>query len=199
MTPPSRITTYWIPRGIVDRSWALLRQDGLKGVESTLLWGGRRFGTEAVVLAVLYPCGFDVALDRRFVRVGPDTTAEMGRWLRSQGLAGLIQVHTHPSAWTGHSKTDNDFPIAASDGFVSVVWPNFARQPVEDPSDLGVHQLEAGRWRVLDRHEAHDLLRFVETEAMVWAPHPATATFHGPAEGSPLPRRGIHGESHGTG
>jgi hypothetical protein len=101
-------TRYWLPRWVLDRTWSLLRQDGLKGVESTVLWGGRRVGAEATVLSVLYPCGADVLRHHRFLRVGADTTAEMGRWLREQGQAALIQVHTHPGSWTGHSDTDND-------------------------------------------------------------------------------------------
>jgi hypothetical protein len=142
----------------------------LKGVESTVLWGGRRFADEAVVMAVVYPCGRDVAFHRGLLQVGPDTTAEMGRWLRQQGMRGLVQVHTHPGAWTGHSDTDNDFPIASSDGFVSLVWPHFAAAPVQSIQDLGVHQLRQGRWHDVAGAEAEQLLRIVESEAMTWAP-----------------------------
>lgn len=164
------IVRYSIPRWILDRSWALLRQDGLKEVESTVLWGGRRFGSEAVIMAVTYPCGRDVAFRRGFLQVGADTTAEMGRWLRQQGMRGLIQVHTHPGGWTGHSDTDNDFPIASSDGFVSLVWPHFAAAPVQSVHDLGIHQLRQGRWRHVKGAEAEQLIHIVESEAMVWAP-----------------------------
>lgn len=167
------IRTYWVPRWVLDRSWQTLRQDGLKKVESTLLWGGRRFGDDAVVLAALYPCGHDVALERGFVHVGSDTTAEMGRWLRAHGLAALIQVHTHPGAWTGHSRTDDDFPIASSEGFVSLVWPDFATRPVHRIEDLGVHRLAGGIWQDIEGDDARSLVRIVESEALVWASHPA--------------------------
>jgi hypothetical protein len=168
-----RIRTYWLPRSVLDRAWQILRQDGLKGVESTVLLGGRRFGDEAAVMAVLYPCGSDVALEEGFVHVGSDTTAEMGRWLRRQGLAGLIQVHTHPGRWTGHSKTDDDFPIASSEGFVSLVWPYFAASPVRNVEDLGVHRLVDGEWQDVVGDEARTLIRIVESEAMIWAPRAA--------------------------
>jgi len=165
------VTRYWIPRWIVDRTWSILRQDGLKEVESTVTWGGVRFGDQAVVMAVTYPCGRDVELSRALIRVGPDTTAEMGRWLRGQGLAGLIQVHSHPGSWTGHSQTDSDCPIASSEGFISLVWPVFAQLPVRDAGEFGTHRLEKGRWNELSREEALSLLRIVESEALVWA-HP---------------------------
>ncbi|PYO42408.1 MAG: hypothetical protein DMD33_09435 [Gemmatimonadetes bacterium] len=163
------ISRYWVPRWVVDRSWQILRQDGLKGVESTVTWGGIRFGEAAVVMGIVYPCGRDVELYRGFIRVGPDTTAEMGRWLRGQGLAGLMQVHTHPTAWTGHSGTDDDYPIASSEGFVSIVWPTFAQLPVRDAGELGVHRLEGGRWRELERAEVQQLVRIVESEGLIWA------------------------------
>src|SRR5438034_8862579 len=153
---------FWVPRWVLDRSWSVLRQDGLKKVESTVTWGGLRFGAEAVVMALVYPCGRDVELHSGLIRVGPDTTAEMGRWLRTQGLAGLIQVHTHPTAWTGHSDTDNDFPIASSDGFVSLVWPEFARLPVVDATDFGIHRLKQGKWQQVVGTQAEEMIRIVE-------------------------------------
>lgn len=165
--------TYWVPRVLLDRAWQILRQDGLKGVESTVLLGGRRFGDEAVVMAVIYPSGADVALEESFVHVGSDTTAEMGRWLRAQGLTALIQVHTHPGSWTGHSKTDDDFPIASSEGFVSLVWPRFAKSPVQDVHDFGVHRLLEGKWQDVVGDEAQALIRIVESEAIVWVPRVA--------------------------
>jgi len=167
----SIISRYWVPRWLVDRSWQILRQDGLKGGESTVTWGGLRFGDAAVVMGIVYPCGRDVELYGGFIKVGPDTTAEMGRWLRKQGLAGLVQVHTHPKAWVGHSGTDDDYSIASSDGFVSIVWPNFAQLPVRDAREWGVHRLERGRWRELERQEADQLVHIVESEGLIWA-HP---------------------------
>jgi hypothetical protein len=166
----STFNTLWVPRWILDRTWTLLRQDGLKGVESTVLWGGRRFDGDAVVMAILSPTGADVSFSRGLVRVGPDTTAEMGRWLRSQGLRGLAQVHTHPGSWIDHSRTDDDFPIVSSEGFISIVWPRYATLPARDVSDLGVHRLLGGRWRRYYGDEAATLIRVVESEAAVWVP-----------------------------
>jgi hypothetical protein len=166
MTPAIR--TYWVPRFILDRSWLMLRQDGLKQVESTVLWGGRRFGDNAVVMSVLYPCGPDVAMSGRLLRVGPDTTAEMGRWLRAQGQRALAQIHTHPGAWVDHSSTDDDHTIASNEGFISIVWPRFAAVPLTDLTEAGVHRLRGGKWARLSREEVHELFRVTESEAMVW-------------------------------
>jgi hypothetical protein len=168
--PRPPIRSYWVPRWVLDRSWQLLRQDGLKRVESTVLWGGRRFGEEAVVMAVLYPCGHDVALEPGFVHVGSDTTAEIGRWLRAQDLSALVQVHTHPNAWTGHSRTDDDFSIASSDGFVSLVWPHYGERPIESIRNVGVHRLSGGEWHDVEGSDAEALIRIVESDAAVWAP-----------------------------
>ncbi|WP_310571221.1 hypothetical protein [Gemmatimonas sp.] len=184
------VRAYWVPRAILQRAWELLRQDGLRGVESTVLLGGRRFGAEAVVMAVVYPCGADVTHEASFVHVGSNTTAEMGRWLRGEGLTALMQVHTHPGAWTGHSPTDDDFSIASSEGFLSLVWPQYAAAPVQHIEELGVHQLRDGRWHALDAQEARGLIRVVESDAMVWtpgiAPRPARGAGGG-ASDAPVP------------
>jgi len=172
MSAGSTSSRFWIPRWVLERSWLVLRQDGLKGVESTVTWGGIRFGGDAVIMSLIYPCGRDVELHPGLISVGPDTTAEMGRWLRGHGQAGLIQVHSHPGAWTGHSATDSDFSVASSEGFVSLVWPDFARRPVDQPTDFGVHRLRGGRWTELKGTEVTALLRFVESEALIWAKAP---------------------------
>ncbi len=163
------IKTYWVPRSILDRSWLLLRQDGLKQVESTVLWGGRRFGDHAVVMSVVYPCGRDVTMSRRMLRVGADTTAEMGRWLRAQGQRALIQLHTHPGDWVDHSPTDDDHTIASDEGFISLVWPRFAAAPLRDLTEAGVHRLGAGVWKRLSVKETRETLRVTESEAMIWS------------------------------
>jgi hypothetical protein len=167
----SRFDTLWVPRWLLDRTWSLLRQDGLKGVESTVLWGGRRFGNDAVAMAVLCPTGGDVSFSRGLVRVGPDTTAEMGRWLRAEGLRGLAQVHTHPGSWIDHSRTDDDSPIVSSDGFVSLVWPNYASLPVREITELGVHRLVDGQWHRYRGDRATQLVRVIESEASIWVSH----------------------------
>lgn len=161
------IETFWVARWVLERTWTLLRQDGRKRVESTVLWGGRRFGTDAVVMSVLYPCGPDVYHEAGVVRVGPDTAAEMGRWLRAQGLRGLVQVHSHPGEWTGHSVTDDENPIISAEEFVSLVWPNYGELPVRTVQDLGVHRLSGGRWSDVEGGDAETLIRIVESEAMV--------------------------------
>jgi len=165
-----RTERFWIPRFILDRTWQILRQDGWNRVESTVLWGGRRFDKEAVVMAVLYPCGRDVSFSRGLVHVGPDTTAEMGRVLRANEMTGLIQVHTHPGSGVGHSPTDDNFSISSAEGFLSLVWPEYAHLPPKAIADFGVHRLEPKGWRRLSRSEAGALLHVVESESFVWVP-----------------------------
>src|SRR5438874_517407 len=52
------------------------------------------------------------------------------------------QVHTHGGA-AGHSKTDNDWPIIHTAGFLSIVLPAFGMRPL-DPRRTYVAQLEPG-------------------------------------------------------
>ena len=76
-----------------------------------------------------------------------------GTWLNSFWLelaqidCGIrIQVHTHPHE-AFHSRTDDEFPIIHSEGFLSLVIPNFGTGPVgfDDAhlAEIGPN----GRWR----------------------------------------------------
>jgi hypothetical protein len=101
-----------------------------------------------------------------------------------------MQVHSHPSDWTGHSQTDDDFSIASSPGFVSLVWPDYAVLPARTIDDLGVHRLIDGKWRHLSGESARLLIRVVESEAMVWAPQTAPLPARQPlASIAPFPER----------
>ncbi len=48
-------------------------------------------------------------------------------WLRlaDESLGVRVQVHTHPGA-AYHSSTDDENPVVATPGFLSLVIPNFA-------------------------------------------------------------------------
>lgn len=52
------------------------------------------------------------------------------------------QIHTHGGA-AGHSKTDDDWPVIHTAGFLSIVLPAFGTKPF-DPARVYVAELEAG-------------------------------------------------------
>ncbi len=58
------------------------------------------------------------------------------------------QIHTHPGA-AFHSATDDHWPIISQPGFISIVIPNFAQEPVL-LKEAWVGRLDAdGDWRAV--------------------------------------------------
>jgi hypothetical protein len=117
-------------------------------------------------MSVLYPTGGDVARSPNHYRVGPDAAARVGQWLTKQRCRALAQVHTHPSDWVGHSWADDHGPIVSADDFVSVVWPNFARD-LPSVDALGVHIRVEGSWkRFMDASVEH-VVELLDDEAII--------------------------------
>jgi len=76
--------------------------------------------------------------------------------LAEQGLGVRAQVHTHPGD-AFHSKTDDDWPIVHTAGFLSLVIPDFARGTVGLERAF-VACIEAdGRWGERQAPEAFEL------------------------------------------
>ena len=162
----SFIPTLIVPRWAFERTWRFLRADGDHGVESGVIWGGRRYGATGIVLAVLYPTGNDVVRSPLQYRVGPDTAACVGQWMTKRRYRALAQVHTHPAAWVGHSWVDDHGPIVSADDFVSVVWPHFAHD-LPRICELGLHVRVNGAWRRFMNAAVAEILELVDDEAVI--------------------------------
>lgn len=168
---PSSLKRLWLPRHLFERSWNLVRAEGRGRVESEVVWGGRCFGDEGVVLSVVTLLGEGVAHRAGGIGVGVGTIAAMGRWFRgADGQVALAQVHSHPGKWVDHSPTDDASPIASDDGFLSIVWPHFCQGPLSLPAEWGIHEIQRGRWRRWSRDETARRLVVVESEAVISGP-----------------------------
>lgn len=94
--------------------------------------------------------------------VHPHHTATPGhyeteqRWLHRWWLelaqrqrSARVQIHTHGGR-AGHSMTDDAWPLVHSPGFLSLVVPRFASEPV-NLDELYLVELDAvGRWQRVD-------------------------------------------------
>lgn len=92
--------------------------------------------------------------------VPAEAMSEAGKHLRRHRLRRLVQVHTHPSLWTGHSPWDDAHAYSQLPGAVSVVLPNFARG-APSLADAGVHVRTADGWCQLAADEVPHHLRIV--------------------------------------
>ena len=130
---------------------AMLAEAGVDGLESTVLWLGRIVPPNAAeVLGALRPrqVAYRTA-DGLAVEVPQDSLSELIAEL-PEGVVVLARVHSHPGR-AYHSELDDTNMVIAHEGAISIVVPNFARDPI-DLEHCSVNELRHGRgWVELDR------------------------------------------------
>lgn len=128
---------------VLGTTFEVLRSCGRSECECVVYWVGPA-GADAVD-GVEHPThrrspfGYQID-DSWLTRFGLD----LGRRQRSV----KAQVHTHPGA-AFHSQTDDDWPIVAQPGFLSVVIPNFAMNGITLKNAWIGRLQQNGTWREL--------------------------------------------------
>jgi|SRR5579859_1292999 len=134
----------------VDYSVMLLRGAGIYGREKFLVWGGFLSGKNAVVTTVISPRTTGA---ESHGEVPADVVARVLEALEARDLVPLAQLHSHPFE-AFMSEVDRQRPLVALRGFWSVIVPEFAFGPTEDPPSWSIYEFERHRtWRVLDPNE----------------------------------------------
>lgn len=78
--------------------------------------------------------------------ISAEEMSRAGRHLRQFGLIRLVQMHSHPSEWTGHSAYDDKMSFSHRDGAISIVVPNYGAC-APGLADCGVHICLDGEWQ----------------------------------------------------
>lgn len=154
---PPALTRYIVERDTLRTTEVWLRESGEEGLEAVVLWiGYARDSATAVVAQPYFP--------EQVAYRGPDGVAVE---VTQDGLARLIsslppgnfvlcRVHSHPRE-AYHSQTDDLNLLIGHPGAISIVVPNFAREPIE-LTGCSVNRLEPGSgWRELTAAEVVDL------------------------------------------
>ncbi len=102
----------------------------------------------------------DALLEAGRFEVSPEAMSQAGKHFRRCRMQRLAQVHTHPSAWVGHSPWDDQRAYSQAVGAISIVLPDFARnRPTLEQA--GVHVRTRTGWRQLSEEEKAQRLRLV--------------------------------------
>jgi hypothetical protein len=131
--------------GLLRETFTILRDCGQGRDECVVYWAGP-VTEPAVVDRVIHPDHV----------AGPDRYEISQEWLNrawirlnTQQIAIRVQVHTHGTI-AFHSELDDAFPLIQTEGFLSLVIPDFAGRPVGLDGAYLAELHPGGVWRELD-------------------------------------------------
>ena len=151
-----------VPMEVVSAIHAHLREAGASGFEGVGFWAGDMAGDTFTVRAAVVPTQFGQrGAEGLSVMIHGEELFRLNVWLHKNRLTLIAQLHSHPGE-AYHSDTDDTFSIMTREGGLSIVVPDFARQPFA-LDELAIYRLvSGGRWERLSPEEARALIHIVE-------------------------------------
>ncbi len=151
-----------VPRDVASQAHEHLRQMGEMGCEGIALWVGRLDGDTFQVLGTYIPEQTALISETGVcIMVDGHALHRFNVWLYEQQMVTIAQLHSHPTE-AFHSETDDTFPIATAAGSLSLVIPDFAREPFT-LGQCAVFRLVPGQgWVWLTSAEVENLIRIEE-------------------------------------
>lgn len=135
----------------------MLRRCGKNGDEGMVLWVGTVRPSKATVESVLVPPQNPIrSEDGVGYFITGETLREVNMYLSKNRLRLIAQVHSHPTE-AYHSETDDRYAIVTAEGGISIVVPDFARDPLRLPR-CAVYRLTHSIWQPLSNQQIERLL-----------------------------------------
>jgi hypothetical protein len=152
------LTEVIVPASLAEYANGHLRRVGKDGNEGFALWAGERHGSIFYVTECIIPAQSGLRYEGGVcVRVEADELFRLNVHLYEAGLQLVAQLHSHPGD-AYHSDTDDAFPIATVSGALSLVIPDFAREPFALDRCAVYRLLPARGWVGLSDEESSALI-----------------------------------------
>lgn len=132
---------FCLDRGLLENTFRHFRECGCRRDECQVLWLGP-WSQPNLITKVVHPK--HAAHFGGFV-LDDDWLTDFWLELGASEMEVRVQVHTHPAA-AFHSRTDDQFPIIHTPGFLSLVIPNFGLGPVGFQKAYLAEIQTDGRW-----------------------------------------------------
>lgn len=162
MTTWESIKVVRLPLRVIEHTMTFLRSQGEEACEGLVLWVGRLENTEYQVHQAIIPKQTPfVTEDGIGYFVDGTELHRLNFWLRENGLTLLAQVHSHPGE-AYHSDTDDRWAIVTKLGGLSLVVPDFAREPFS-LERLAVYRLTHGGWKAVSLAHLNTLFSLEES------------------------------------
>lgn len=152
----------YVPSELLTNTHRHLMPHWRAGVEAACLWFGVEKGSVRVATTLALPVLLQSAGN---YRMEPSSLRCIAAQMRKQGLIAVAQVHTHPAAWVGHSRYDDERAYSTRDASLSLVWPHYGHAVGHDLEGIGVHERRNGRWEQLRDEEVGQRVRVVDSLA----------------------------------
>jgi hypothetical protein len=142
VSAPATPNRYQVPQAVLRETFAEFRRCGGARRECQVLWVSPWAAPERIT-RVVHPVhrarGDGFELDGSWLN---DFWRELAR--TKSGVR--VQIHTHPGS-AFHSRTDDEWPIVHTPGFLSLVIPHFAQGPADFQNSYLTEIQPDGAWR----------------------------------------------------
>jgi hypothetical protein len=146
-----------IPGVLFAETWTRLNRIGRGKVEAVAVWGGTRGLQCDRVEKAYYVDQADVFRGQRLHQIPAEQINSLFAFMRSDGLAIIADVHTHPTDWVGLSAIDQANPTEFRRGFVSIVIPWYGSTTLRI-REIGVHIYHGdGKWTEADPEQVLEI------------------------------------------
>ncbi|MBA3242579.1 MAG: Mov34/MPN/PAD-1 family protein [Acidobacteria bacterium] len=147
-----------VPAEFAREAQEHLASVGRQGHEGFALWVGVLEGEIFHVRRTVIPAQRGLRFEQGVcVRVDGDELHRINVYLYQEGLRLMAQIHSHPTE-AYHSETDDTYPIATTLGSLSLVVPDFARDPFSLARCAVYRLLPPAEWVELPGKEAEQLI-----------------------------------------
>lgn len=150
-----------LPGRVVNETMTFLRSRGEDACEGVVLWVGHLGHAEYHLLHAVVPKQTPIITnDGVGYFVDGTELHRLNLWLRENGLTLLAQVHSHPGE-AYHSDTDDRWAVVTKLGGLSLVVPDFAREPF-DLERLAAYRLTRAGWQAIPPAQLTTLISLEE-------------------------------------
>lgn len=156
------VTSVSVPRSAVTAVHDHLRLVGRDGYEGLGLWVGEKLDRHFTVRGAYIPAQRHIrTAEGVCVIIDASELHKLNVWLFDRRLSLLAQIHSHPGR-AYHSKMDDETAVATVVGCLSLVVPDFARDPFE-LNRVAAYRLDAvGRWAEMRRADLKSLVTITD-------------------------------------
>lgn len=153
------IDEVFVPSSCIMEMYSFFQLQGQRGLEAFALWAGKCSGSTFTVTDTIIPAQHSVQLEEGLLySVDGEELHRINVWLYNQQKMLVAQIHTHPGR-AYHSETDDEYPVMATLGGLSIVIPHFASEPFT-LNNIAVYRLEeGGTWRNLSLKRILSLIK----------------------------------------